>query len=122
MERSTRWCSWSEENGGIEFIEPERCKEDGAFAQLCRGAFVDAEWRYFVAVNNGVPREMARSILPLATATRLYVTGTYDYWIRLLKLRLGKRAHPAMRRVMKMLCKLPDFPDEILGMVAYELA
>ena len=122
MERSTRWCSWSEENGGIEFIAPERCKEDGGFAELCREVFVEAEWRYFVAVNNGVPREMARSVLPLATATRLYVTGTYDYWIRLLHLRLGKRAHPAMRRVMKMLCNLPDFPDEILGMVAYDLA
>lgn len=120
MERSTRWCSWSETNGGIEFITPECCKEDGVFDWLCSDFFKLAENRYFLAINNGVPREMARSILPLATATKLYVTGTHEHWARLLNLRLGKRAHPAMRRVMKMLCELPDFPNEIRGNLTAE--
>ena len=120
MERSTRWCSWSKTNGGIEFITPECCKEDGAFDWLCSDFFKLAENRYFFAINHGVPREMARSILPLATATKLYVTGTHEHWARLLNLRLGKRAHPAMRRVMKMLCELPDFPNEIRGNLTAE--
>ena len=113
MERSTRWCSWNVNNGGIEFIKPEACEKDGAFEEICKVAFDDAEWAYFLAVNNGVKREMARSILPLATATRLYVTGTFEHWTWLLNLRLGRRAHPAMRRVMNQMTELPDFPSEI---------
>jgi len=120
MERSTRWCSWSPEEGGIEFIKPEQCKEDGAFDQLCTDFFKFAENRYFLAINNGVKREMARSLLPLATATKLYVTGTHWWWEALLHLRLGKRAHPAMRRVMKMLVELPEFPNEIRGKLTAE--
>ena len=118
MERSTRWCSWWPEEGGVEFIRPAHILNPEVLALACS----NAEDEYFAMLANKEAREHARDVLPLATATRLYVTGTYDYWIRLLKLRLDKRAHPEMRRVMNMLCKLPDFPDEILGMVAYDLA
>lgn len=110
MERSTRWCSWSEENGGIEFIKPEVCHENPDFEWICKDAFTVAERRYFLALSGGVRREMARSVLPLATATKLYVTGTYQHWTWLLNLRLGKRAHPAMRRIMNQLIEQPDFP------------
>lgn len=110
MERSTRWCSWSEENGGIEFIKPEDYHESTATETDYDHAFELAETFYFGLLKRGVRREMARSVLPLATATKLYVTGTYQHWTWLLNLRLGKRAHPAMRRVMNQLIEQPDFP------------
>ncbi len=110
MERSTRWCSWSEENGGIEFIKPEDYHESTATETDYNHAFELAETFYFGLLKRGVRREMARSVLPLATATKLYVTGTYQHWTWLLNLRLGHRAHPAMRRVMNQLIEQPDFP------------
>lgn len=113
MERSTRWCSWSEDNGGIEFIRPENYYETPATQTDYRHAFELAEAFYFGLLKRGVRREFARSVLPLATATKLYVTGTYWWWEALLHLRLGKRAHPAMRHVMKMMLVQPGFPQEI---------
>ena len=113
MERSTRWCSWSEENGGIEFIKPENYYENHATQTDYRHAFELAESFYFGLLKRGVRREFARSVLPLATATKLYVTGTEWWWMELLRLRLGKRAHPAMRRVMKMLVEQADCPEGI---------
>ena len=120
MERSTRWCSWSEENGGIEFIKPENYYENHATQTDYRHAFELAESFYFGLLKRGVRREFARSVLPLATATKLYVTGTYWWWEALLHLRLGKRAHPAMRRVMKMLVNQAEFPNEIRGKLTAE--
>ena len=110
MERSTRWCSWSEENGGIEFIKPEDYHESTATETDYDHAFELAETFYFGLLKRGGRREMARSVLPLATATKLYVTGTYQHWTWLLNLRLGHRAHPAMRRIMNQLIEQPDFP------------
>lgn len=114
MERSTRWCSWSEKNGGIEFIKPEDYHESTATETDYNHAFELAETFYFGLLKRGVRREMARSVLPLATATRLYVTGTYQHWTWLLNLRLGHRAHPAMRRVMNQLIEQPDFPKNYM--------
>ena len=120
MERSTRWCSWSPEDGGIEFIKPENYHESPATETDYNHAFELAETFYFGLLKRGAPREMARSVLPLATATKLYVTGTHWWWMELLRLRLGKRAHPAMRRVMKMLVGQADFPQEIKNSINHE--
>ena len=116
MERSTRWCSWWPEEGGVEFIRPAHILNPEVLALACS----NAEDEYFAMLANKEAREHARDVLPLATATRLYVTGTYEHWAALLRLRLGKRAHPEMRRIMGMLCELPDFPAEIKGMVNHE--
>ena len=116
MERSTRWCSWWPEEGGVEFIRPAHILNPEVLALACS----NAEDEYFAMLANKEAREHARDVLPLATATRLYVTGTYEHWAALLRLRLGKRAHPEMRRIMEMLCELPDFPAEIKGMVNHE--
>lgn len=120
MERSTRWCSWKPEEGGIEFVAPENYHESQHMETNYNAAFMLAETFYYAMLKHGNPREMARSVLPLATATRLYVTGTFEHWAALLRLRLGKRAHPAMRRIMQQLCELPDFPVEIKNMVNHE--
>ena len=113
MERSTRWCSWSPEDGGVEFVRPAHILNPEVLALACS----NAEDEYFAMLANSEAREFARDVLPLATATRLYVTGTFEHWAALLRLRLGKRAHPEMRRIMGMLCELPDFPAEIKNMV-----
>lgn len=49
--------------------------------------FEEAEHLYREMISNGVAKECARSILPLATPTRLYVNGTIRSWITYLALR-----------------------------------
>ena len=40
-------------------------------------------------INNGVSKECARFVLPLATPTRMYMNGTIRSWIHYINLREG---------------------------------
>ena len=51
--------------------------------------FVEAMDLYNELLGNGIAKECARFILPLATPTRLYMTGTVRSWIHYLQLRGG---------------------------------
>ena len=50
-------------------------------------AWLDAEDRYEQAIERGIARECARAILPMNTATRLYMTGSVRSWIHYIQLR-----------------------------------
>ncbi len=45
--------------------------------------------RYNEALERGIAKECARSLLPLNTATRLYMNGTVRSWIHYIDLRAG---------------------------------
>lgn len=49
--------------------------------------FEESEHLYKEMISNGVAKECARNILPLATPTRLYMNGTIRSWITYLALR-----------------------------------
>lgn len=51
--------------------------------------FEDAEHLYQEMVSDGVAKECARSVLPLACPTRMYMTGTLRSWIHYIQLRTG---------------------------------
>jgi thymidylate synthase (FAD) len=61
--------------------------EVGAYYRRISQLFEDAEHLYREMVSNGVAKECARSILPLASPTRLYANGTLRSWIHYIKLR-----------------------------------
>jgi thymidylate synthase (FAD) len=61
--------------------------EVGAYYRRISQLFEDAEHLYRELVSNGVAKECARSILPLATPTRLYANGTLRSWIHYIQLR-----------------------------------
>ena len=48
----------------------------------------EAQVLYEQALNRGVAKEVARFVLPLATPTKLYMTGSVRSWIHYLKARL----------------------------------
>ena len=52
-----------------------------------RGHFDDAMALYQDMLENGVAKECARFVLPLATPTRLYMTGSCRSWIHYINLR-----------------------------------
>ena len=49
--------------------------------------FDDAMWLYNNLLDNGVAKESARFVLPLATPTRIYMTGSCRSWIHYINLR-----------------------------------
>ena len=51
--------------------------------------FVEAMDLYNELLGNGIAKECARFVLPLATPTRLYMTGTVRSWIHYIQLRGG---------------------------------
>lgn len=53
------------------------------------GLFAEADDLYREMVSNGVAKETARDVLPLASPTRLYMNGTIRSWIHYLELRTG---------------------------------
>ena len=71
---------------------------------------VSAEAAYRLMISKGAHPQEARAVLPLSTATVLYVTGMYKQWEDMLKLRLAPGAHPQMRYIMQKLVELEDFP------------
>jgi thymidylate synthase (FAD) len=109
MERSTRYCTCD------TFVIPlpiwnEWDRESRAdFECYC----YDALTNYTSMLRGGVQKQYARAMLPLCTATKLYVTGMYKQWVDVLKLRLGTGSHPSMKYVMNKLISLPEFPEQI---------
>lgn len=99
---STRYCDYSKGKFGSEItvVEPmEACEDNEAFI---RGAMY-AEQKYLEQRKDGIPPEIARSTLPLATMCEHVVTATLERWRDIFALRaLDKtgKAHPQMKRVM----------------------
>lgn len=53
--------------------------------------------------------QTARGVLNNAVKTELYVTGSYYAWLRFLKLRNDKSAHPDMKRIAEQIQSQLDF-------------
>ena len=82
---STRYVKYDE----LSFVEP--LMEDDALE------LIEAEYRE--RLLHGEHPEIARAVLPLCTATELYMTANLREWRHILKLRTDKAAHPQMRVV-----------------------
>jgi thymidylate synthase (FAD) len=70
----------------------------------------DAEEIYRRAIVKGVAKEVARFVLPLATPTRLYMTGSVRSWIHYLKTRLDPATQLEHRNVAEAIAHV--FDDE----------
>ena len=75
-----------------------------------RRAFHAAEEAYAAALDRGIAKEVARMVLPLATPTRLYMTGSVRSWIHYLKARLDPTTQLEHRQVAEQIAHV--FYDE----------
>ena len=76
-----------------------------------------AEQGYRRLIENGIPAQIARSVLPNCLKTELVMTGTLSDWVKMLALRLSPAAHPQAQEIAKMISDiLPEvkMDDEIL--------
>lgn len=125
QERSTRYCNMSD---GIEFIKPvpfewvefnHESDKAGNYTGWIDACF-NAEKVYMRMIKRGARPQEARTVLPLSTATVLYVTGMYKQWEDMLKLRLAPGAHPQMRYIMQKLVELGEFPKDKIKVPEFE--
>ena len=70
----------------------------------------EAEEIYRQAITRGIAKEVARFVLPLATPTRLYMTGSVRSWIHYLKTRLDPATQLEHRLVAEQIANV--FNDE----------
>jgi thymidylate synthase ThyX len=119
QERSTRYCNMSD---CIDFIKPVpfAWAESGELNEAWYMECVSAEDAYRQMIRKGARPQEARTVLPLSTATVLYVTGMYKQWEDMLKLRLAPGAHPQMRYIMQKLVELEDFPKDKIKVPEFE--
>lgn len=77
-----------------------------------RRAFHAAEEAYAAALDRGIAKEVARMVLPLATPTRLYMTGSVRSWIHYLAARLDPATQLEHRQVAVDVAKIfrEEFP------------
>lgn len=71
--------------------------EDELASEAIKDLFQHIALLYDRLLAKGVARETARRILPMATKTRIYMTGSIRSWIHFLNLRLDSHAQKEIR-------------------------
>lgn len=122
-QESSRYCNYSKDKfyNEIKVIEPEELlPRYSADYNIWWMSCKNAEESYMTMISNGVKPEIARSVLPLSTATEIIMTANIREWRNVLKLRSSHnmRAHPQMRLICDHLLselksKIPVLFDDI---------
>lgn len=99
-QESTRFVRYK---NGITVIEQDWFKDkDIALSYSYRSFLHRAEDMYLYLLDNGVPPEIARDVLPHATKAELIVTTHLPEWRHIIRQRTAKEAHPQFRELMGM--------------------
>ena len=104
----------------IEFIKPLAIRDNSDECCIWRMACQDAEKRYNELIENGMPPQVARAVLPNCTKTEIVQTANLREWRHVLRQRTSKAAQPEIRELMLGLlnefkAKIPVVFDDIEG-------
>ena len=92
-QESTRYVNYGKR--GFEFVMPDPITP--IHRMLVEEACDHAANVYDSLVDSGMPPQLARSVLPLCTATTIVVSGNFTEWRHFFRLRTAREAHPMMR-------------------------
>lgn len=109
---STRFVKYNE----LTVIKPVGLTNTGEYLWKSETEFIEKSYR--LLIRNGERPEVARDVLPQCTKSELYMTANLREWRHILKLRLSKAAHPAMRELAGMIYdiikeKIPVIVEDI---------
>lgn len=120
-QESTRYCNYGKDKfgGEISVICPDAFKPGSEARQTWEKICILSEEAYIDMIFNGVPPELARSVLPHALATELVMTANLREWRHFLALRAvgttGK-PHPQIKQVaLPLLHELADWLPEVFA-------
>ena len=94
--------------GSVEIIDPWIFKNDqfqGKASKVIDDYLKQSHNLYNELLNAGVARETARMVLPLATTTKIHMTGSIRSWIHFLELRDDEHAQKEIQIVAKEIKK-----------------
>jgi len=116
-QESTRYVNYNKK--GIQFIQPWRIKQGTSDYLTWIRAMGHTTQAYNQLIENRIPPEWARSVLPNSLKTEVVATMNIRQWRHVLGQRCAKVAHPQMRQVMIPLLlylqrDLPPLFDSIL--------
>ena len=95
-----RWKAGTNRQGSGEVVEVPDMPE---FHAVVRESIAKAEETYAALIEIGIAPECARFVLPLATKTTLYMTGSVRSWIHYLGQRLSLHAQKEHRLVAEVI-------------------
>ena len=73
------------------------------FEPMIYRLYVEAQDLYQAMLDHGIAKECARSILPLGTPTRMYMSGTIRSWLHYVKIRAGEETQLEHRLVARQI-------------------
>lgn len=73
--------------------------DNNALESIVDDQISQAKACYRILINNGVAREQARMVLPMASETNLYMSGTLRSWIHYIKLRTKEDTQKEHREI-----------------------
>ena len=93
----------------IDDLDPDEVRK---MNHIVEELFKDAQDVYAMLLKKGVAKECARFVLPLATPTRIYMTGSLRSWIHYIELRTGhgtQKEHMDIAQLCKdhFVCNFP---------------
>jgi len=102
----------------VEVINPELGRNYNGVEKnypadrVIKNFFNDAHKLYNDLLEAGVARETARMVLPLATTTKIHMTGSIRSWVHFLELRDDEHAQKEIQLVAKEIKKhfIAEFP------------
>lgn len=101
-QESTRFVNYVKGNG-LAFIDPYSdwpdfdVRKHTATRLQWEHSVAVAEEAYYYQVNQGVPPQIARDVLPRSTACKLGITYTLNQWRYFFLMRTTKQTHPRLR-------------------------
>ena len=95
----------------IDDLDPDEVRK---MNHIVEELFKDAQDVYVMLLKKGVAKECARFVLPLATPTRIYMTGSLRSWIHYIELRTGhgtQKEHMDIAQLCKdhFVCNFPYY-------------
>lgn len=117
IQESTRYCNYADEKKfpkGLEVFAPTDIylsRDQDLITDWLKG--VDASFQLYkkIVSEYELPPELARTVLPMCTATQTVITANLREWRYIIQTRITKGNHPDMRQLMRRL--LRDFKEEI---------
>lgn len=99
-QESTRFCDYSKGKfgGEITVIEPPGLTAETR--AYWKAAVNSSEGAYLSMLEQGVPAQIARSVLPTCLKTEIWATANLREWQLIFSLRCAPAAHPQMRELM----------------------
>lgn len=82
----------------------DKVKVEGGYMdinEMVENHLANAKRLYHLMLSEGVARETARMVLPLATKTKIHMTGSVRSWIHFLQLRDDEHAQKEIREIAK---------------------